>query len=100
MDVFSKREKAKFTHNGYLYIFDKLTKDGLKKMWRCDRKDHGCKARLHTNANTDVVEAEKGNHVHATDALGIEVAAAVSGMKRRASETQDGKLSLLTLRIL
>ena len=69
-------------------------------MWRCDRKDHGCKARLHTNANTDVVEAEKGNHVHATDAAGIEVAAAVSGMKRRANETPDGNLSLLILRIL
>ena len=55
MDVVSKREKPKYSHNGHQYVFDKLTKDGSKKMWRCDRKDHGCKARLHTDAATDDV---------------------------------------------
>ena len=68
MDVFSKRERVKYTHNGHKYVFDKFTKDGLKKMWRCDQKDHGCKVRLHTDANTNVVTVEKGVHTHGSDA--------------------------------
>ena len=62
MDVVSKREKPKYSHNGHQYVFDKLTKDGSKKMWRCDRKDHGCKARLHTDAATDDVIGDHPVH--------------------------------------
>ena len=97
MDVVSKREKPKYSHNGHQYVFDKLTKDGSKKMWRCDRKDHGCKARLHTDAATDdVIGDVRGAHTHGSDAAGVEVAAAVGGMKRRAAATQDGKFLLHT----
>ena len=92
MDVLSQREKAKYVHNGFKYVLDKLTKDGSKKMWRCEEKNHGCKARLHTNANTDAVVEEKGAHIHGSDVAGVEAAAAVCRMKRRASETQEGKL--------
>ena len=81
MDVVSKREKPKYSHNGHQYVFDKLTKDGSKKMWRCDRKDHGCKARLHTDAATDdVIGDVRGAHTHGSDAAGVEVAVAVGGM--------------------
>ena len=31
MEVLSKKEKPKFTHNGFLYVFDKLTADGSRK---------------------------------------------------------------------
>ena len=58
MAVHSKREKAKYVHNGYQYVFDKLTKDGSKKIWWCDRKDHGYKERLHTDTNTDAMILE------------------------------------------
>lgn len=88
MDVLSKREKLKYAHNGYL--FDKLTKDGNKKMWRCDRKDNRCKARLHTDAIMDTVIEERGVHNHGSDAAGIEVAMVVNSMKRRAANTQEG----------
>ena len=91
MDVHSKLEKSKYVHNGYQYVSDKLTKDGSKKMWRCDRKDHGCKAQLHTDANTDVGVREKGQHIHGGNAADTEVVVAVNRMKRRAVDTQEGK---------
>ena len=95
MDVFSKRERAKFVHNGYSFVFDKNTKDDTKKMWRCDRKHHGCKARIHTDIATDAVVVESGDHNHPSNAAGIEVAAAVGRMKRRATDTQDGNATFL-----
>ncbi len=86
----TQRSKSKFPHNGYLYVFDKSTKDGNKKMWRCDQKNRGCKARLHTDSTTDVVVKETGVHIHGSDAAGVAVAAVITGMKRRAADTQEG----------
>ena len=40
----------------------------------------------------DAVVEEKGAHIHGSDVAGVEAAAAVCRMKRRASETQEGKL--------
>ena len=89
MDVLSKREKQKYIHNGHTFVFDKNTNDGTKKMWRCDQKDHGCKVRIHTDMVTEAVIVQRGDHVHPSNAAGIEVAAAVGRMKRRATDTQD-----------
>ena len=52
------------------------------------------KARLHTDMATDAVVAERGDHDHPTNAAGIEVAAAIGRMKRRAADTQDGNFFL------
>lgn len=38
---------------------------------------------------------EKGTHVHGSDAAGIEVAAAVGRMKRRADATQEGTAQII-----
>ncbi len=95
MDISTQRSKPKFPHNGCLYVFDKATKDGNKKMWRCDQKNRGCKARLHTDSTTGVVVNETGEHNHGSDAAGVEVAAVVTGMKRRASDTQEGIYQIL-----
>ena len=73
MDVFSTRNREEFVHNGHTFVFDKNTKDDSKKMWRCDRKHHGCKARIHTDMATDAVVAERGDHDHPSNAAGIEV---------------------------
>ena len=90
MDIETQRRKPKFSHNGFLFVFDKLTKDGSKKMWRCDQKNRGCKARLHTDATNGNVLQEPGNHTHGSDAAGVEVASVITGMKRRAADTQEG----------
>ena len=37
-----------------MYIEDKLSVDGTKRFWRCERRNDGCKAQLHTNAGAGV----------------------------------------------
>jgi len=49
-NIRSQRNKEKFSHEGFLYIFDKKSADGNRKMWRCERKDYSCTARIHTDA--------------------------------------------------
>jgi len=51
-NISSQRNKEKFSHEGFLYIFDKKSSDGNRKMWRCERKDCSCRARIHTDAVT------------------------------------------------
>ena len=35
----SKKNKPKFTYNGYLLVFDKhRKKDPIMKLWQCERK--------------------------------------------------------------
>ena len=46
MDLLSVRNKQKFHHEGYMYLFDKFTANNERKMWRCEQKNLGCKARL------------------------------------------------------
>ena len=48
--------KVKFEDEGYLYVFDKMSRDGQLKFWRCDQfAAKNCKSRLHTNASTGTV---------------------------------------------
>uniref|UniRef100_A0A0M3IXM1 FLYWCH-type domain-containing protein n=1 Tax=Ascaris lumbricoides TaxID=6252 RepID=A0A0M3IXM1_ASCLU len=50
----SNRDRVKLQEGGYLYVFDKLSTNGEKKFWRCERKSE-CNARIHTDAVTNVV---------------------------------------------
>ena len=46
--ISSQCGKEKFSHNGQLFIFDKLSKcDSDLMFWRCDQIGR-CKARIHT----------------------------------------------------
>ena len=53
--VTSERGKQKFVDSGFMYVEDKRSVDGTKRFWRCERRNDGCKARLHTNAHTGQV---------------------------------------------
>ncbi|XP_014784960.1 uncharacterized protein LOC106879774 isoform X4 [Octopus bimaculoides] len=60
--VFSQRGKEKFSHNGYLFIFDKFSRTDTDLMfWRCELIGR-CKARIHTKFG-DVVKF-MNTHTH------------------------------------
>jgi len=42
-----------------------------RKMWRCERKDYSCRARIHTDAITGDVRKNLGDHNHDSNALTI-----------------------------
>ena len=85
--ILSKRNNIKFTHNGYLFVFDKHSKKNPNiKFWRCENKNE-CKARIHTSDN--VVIKKINEHSHGASAASVEVAAIKTNVKRRAEESQD-----------
>ena len=85
--ILSKKNNPKFSHNGYLFVFDKHSKrDSVIKFWRCENKNE-CKARIHTS-NNEVIK-EKNEHSHGASAASVEVAAIKTSVKRRAEECQD-----------
>ena len=90
MSLLSVRGKEKFHHGGYMYVFDKYTKDRQKKMWRCEWKNRGCKARLHSNPQTAEVISIKGAHIHPSNAARVEVTRAITEMKNQALASQEG----------
>ena len=85
--ILSKRDNPKFSHNGYLYVFDKRSKkDTSIKFWRCENKNE-CKARIHTK--NDEVTKELNHHSHGSSAASVEVAEIKTSIKRRAGESQE-----------
>ena len=79
-----------FHHEGYIYVFEKLTTNGEKKMWRCEGKNRGCKARLHFNSETGAVISTRGTHIHPSNMARVGVTRALSEMKTRAVSSQEG----------
>ena len=93
LDILSKRGKEKFSHNGYLYIFDKMSKSDIAiKFWRCEQVGR-CRGRIHTS-DGEVVK-EINTHSHISSAANIEVAAAITRVKRRAEETVEGTIQVI-----
>jgi len=64
-----------------LYTSSTKTVDGSKKMWRCERKDQQCKARLHSDAFTGEFVRVVGNHTHDSDAARMEVIRTANKLK-------------------
>ncbi|XP_064117591.1 uncharacterized protein LOC135223014 [Macrobrachium nipponense] len=91
--ILSKRDNAKFSHNGYLFVFDQRSKkDTSIKFWRCENKNE-CKARIHTK--NDEVTKELNHHSHGSSALSVEVAEIKTSLKRRAGESQDQPATII-----
>ena len=78
-----------------MYVFDKFTLDRQKKMWRCERKNYGCKARLHTNPETAEVICLRGAHIHPTNVARVEATRAITSIKRRADSSQEGTAQVI-----
>jgi len=89
-NIRSQRNREKFSREGFLYIFDKKSADGNRKMWRCERKDYSCRARKHTDAITGDVRKNFGDHNHDSNAAKIEVVRTVTALKQRAVNTNEG----------
>uniref|UniRef100_A0A915AW64 Vesicle-fusing ATPase n=1 Tax=Parascaris univalens TaxID=6257 RepID=A0A915AW64_PARUN len=81
----SNRDRVKLQEGGYLYVFDKLSTNGEKKFWRCERKSE-CNARIHTDAVTNVVVKRASEHNHPSNVEITSSGSVLSGPKRRAYE--------------
>lgn len=49
------RHRCKLLDNGFFYVFDKMSTNGRKKFWRCEKKST-CNARIHTDAASNEVK--------------------------------------------
>ncbi|KHN88648.1 Vesicle-fusing ATPase [Toxocara canis] len=84
----TNRDRVKLQEGGYLYVFDKLSTNGEKKFWRCERKSE-CNARIHTDAITNVVVKRASEHNHPSHLEVTSSGAVLVGAKRRAYEPID-----------
>ncbi|VIO95886.1 FLYWCH zinc finger domain containing protein [Brugia malayi] len=57
------RHRYKLQDDGYFYVFDKMSRNGQKKFWRCEKKGT-CNARIHTDAATNEVLKRTTQHNH------------------------------------
>jgi len=94
-NICSQRNNEKFCHEGFLYIFDKKSAHGSRKMWRSEHKDYSCRARIHTGAITGDVLKNLGDHNHDSNAAKSEVVRTVTAVKRRAVDTNEGTAQVI-----
>jgi len=84
----SNRDGEIFLNDGFMYLFDAFSSDGLKRFWRC-RYKRECKARVHTGITDLIILKRINNHSHDSDAAKIEANIAVCNIKKRAIETME-----------
>jgi len=97
-NISSQRNKEKFSHEGFIYIFDKKSADGNRKMWRCERKDYSRRARTHTDSVTGEVLKNLGDHTITTvmpQRLKWWEWSVVTALKRRAIDTNEGTAQVI-----
>ncbi len=83
----SQRGREKFAHNGYLFVFNKISKiDSDLMFWRCEQVGR-CSARLHTKLGSIVKEINI--HSHNSSAMNVEAAIIATKLKLRAEETME-----------
>uniref|UniRef100_A0A5S6QNC5 FLYWCH-type domain-containing protein n=1 Tax=Trichuris muris TaxID=70415 RepID=A0A5S6QNC5_TRIMR len=86
----SQRNREKFIYEGHMFTFEAFDRSRTIKFWRCDKRyAYGCKARLHTSAETNEIIKEVNGHCHRSDAARIEVATVCATLKRRAAVTTE-----------
>ena len=82
----SQRGKAKFTSDGYIYVFDRVGADQVTEFWRCEKRRQ-CKARVHVK-DREIVKFINV-HSHAADAAQVEKQETITKLKSRAAETVE-----------
>lgn len=89
----SQRKRAKLAHDGFVYVFAQLSKDLGTEYWRCQHKNGNpkCLARLHKTVIT-----VKGVHSDSADATGVEKQQKKTALKRRAAETVETPLQVIS----
>uniref|UniRef100_A0A914H8B2 MULE transposase domain-containing protein n=1 Tax=Globodera rostochiensis TaxID=31243 RepID=A0A914H8B2_GLORO len=96
-NIQSIRSKKKLLHNEALYVYEKLSKDGETKFWRCEffgSREINCKGRIHTDLNDNVVRDKIGVHSCKTDATRVDVQRVITGVKRRACDTLEAPATI------
>ena len=96
--VTSIRGKSKITHNGFIYVKQKVLAQGVV-CYECEkRRGSGkgateCKAKL--KIKDDVVVGSLHEHTHAPDNARIEMITTRASIKRRAEETEEPPQQIL-----
>jgi hypothetical protein len=90
--------KSKKQHEGFLFIFDKLIAEGEQKAWRCEAKNKGCRARIWTDLQDNLLQPKTGTPTHTHDANPANVISqrGMTAIKRRAVETMEPPAMLRT----
>lgn len=99
MDIETKRNKAKLNHNGYLYVFEKCSKDETKKFWRCEyfgTKNINCHARLHADFQGNVIKEVGAHTCTGSGAENVGKKQVMTALKRRAIDTNEAPAMLRT----
>ncbi|KAG8230475.1 hypothetical protein J437_LFUL013586, partial [Ladona fulva] len=78
--ILSQRGKEKFIHEGYSYIFDKTSVNGVTQFWRCERRRE-CKAKVHV-LNGNIIKTIN-IHSHEASASKIEADRVINKLKCR-----------------
>ena len=85
--VLSQRDKEKFSHDGYLYIFDRISKtDSSLMFWKCDQLGR-CKVRIHTRLGNAVKILN--TDTHDSSPIQVQVERTTTKIKTRAEETME-----------
>ncbi|CAI6377779.1 unnamed protein product [Macrosiphum euphorbiae] len=88
MDVIvTNRSKDVYLHEGFQYIFDRMSADNITKYYRCRRRDIHCKGRIHVNNQHVIVKGTHGGHDESP--VDVEMASTICRIKRRAADTME-----------
>uniref|UniRef100_A0A915MIG4 FLYWCH-type domain-containing protein n=1 Tax=Meloidogyne javanica TaxID=6303 RepID=A0A915MIG4_MELJA len=90
--ILTKRNKQKIPHNGFLYVFEKPSKDESKLYWRCEfqsSKGINCRGRIHPDLEHSVLFVKENHTCVENGPARVQSQLAVSNMKRRALETME-----------
>jgi hypothetical protein len=80
---------------GFLFIFDKMSKSNENEFWRCKRQ--GCNARLHINAESRQIVRRVNEHAgHDSNAAAVAANRVSTAVKRRAVETIELPSQIIT----
>jgi hypothetical protein len=93
--IMSNRENPKYVSEGFMYVFDKSSRSGELKFWRCDQKNNGCPVRIHTSVDTGEIVKTMHTHNHDSDAAAVQVSLIRTSIKRRAEDTVETPSQLL-----
>uniref|UniRef100_A0A1I8BW55 NADP-dependent 3-hydroxy acid dehydrogenase YdfG n=1 Tax=Meloidogyne hapla TaxID=6305 RepID=A0A1I8BW55_MELHA len=88
----SQKNQEKYSHDGFIYVKDRVSSIGDKIFWRCDLLNHGCKGRIHTasdNERTFLKLVTQHTCSTAGNAARVGVQKAVSAVRSRARESLE-----------
>lgn len=62
MEIQTNRSRDVICHEGFQYIFDRMSADKITKYYRCRRRDINCKGRIHVYNGEILLKGNHGGH--------------------------------------